>query len=293
MLVTPSFRRFAVVLLALVPATAAAQDELSTKRACAASYEQAQRLRQDGKLLEAREEAVQCAQSTCPALLTSDCARWVDELDQALPSVIVDARDEAGKELPGLRVILDGRELPQQRSGLAFSLNPGPHRFRFQAAGHAPVELEELVVQGRKNQAVEVKLKALAPLAQTTYRGLVWGTEVLLNSENRPVGGFPDDQSATTPLVFRQRNAVGLYSYIEPRVTRRYYPGFLFQWVQDINPGIDATFSYSPYLTVWASEFQRIRLQYTRLEAPGQHDNEFFLQWTVILGSHVHSFKDR
>jgi hypothetical protein len=131
------------------------------------------------------------------------------------------------------------------------------------------------------------------PLSQASYRGLVWGTEVLLNSENRPVGGFPEDQSDTTPLVFQHRNAVGLYSYIEPRLTRRFYPGFLFQWVQDINPGIDATTSYSPYLTVWASEFQRIRLQYTRLEAPGQHDNEFFLQWTVILGSHVHSFKDR
>jgi hypothetical protein len=63
--------------------------------------------------------------------------------------------------------------------------------------------------------------------------------------------------------------------------------------VQDIDHAQGDTIAYSPYLTVWASEFQRIRLQYTRLEAPGQHDNEFFLQWTVILGSHVHSFKDR
>jgi hypothetical protein len=44
---------------------------------------------------------------------------------------------------------------------------------------------------------------------------------------------------------------------------------------------------------VWASEFQRLRFQYTYLDEPGQHDNQFFLQWTVILGSHVHSFKDR
>jgi len=46
-------------------------------------------------------------------------------------------------------------------------------------------------------------------------------------------------------------------------------------------------------LTMWLSEFNRLRLQYTRLEQPGLHENEFFLQWTVILGSHVHSFKDR
>ena len=128
------------------------------------------------------------------------------------------------------------------------------------------------------------------PLSQASYRGLVWGTEVLMNSENRPIGGFGD---GNTPLVFRHQNAVGLYSYIEPRLTRRFYPGFLFEWVQDINPGVGETLAYSPYLTVWASEFQRIRLQYTRLESPGEHANEFFLQWTVVLGSHVHSFKDR
>jgi len=130
------------------------------------------------------------------------------------------------------------------------------------------------------------------PLSQAAYRGLVWGTELLVNSENLPIGGFPENGDDAS-LVFRHKNAVGLYTYIEPRLTRRYYPGFLFEYVQGLDPGVGETLAYSPYLTVWASEFQRIRLQYTRLEAPAQHENEFFLQWTVVLGSHVHSFKDR
>ncbi len=130
------------------------------------------------------------------------------------------------------------------------------------------------------------------PLSQAAYRGLVWGTEVLYNQEDRPIGGFPESPS-TAPLVFRGRDALGLYSYLEARLTRRYYPGFLFEYAQDIDKAHGDTVAYSPYLTVWASEFQRLRFQYTRLEAPSQHDNEFFLQWTVILGSHVHSFKDR
>jgi hypothetical protein len=132
------------------------------------------------------------------------------------------------------------------------------------------------------------------PLSQAGYRGLIWGTEVLWNQEHRPVGGFPEEPS-DTPLVFKRRNSVGLYSYLEPRITRRINPGFLFEWVQDIDHAAGDTIAYSPYLTVWASEFQRIRLQYTRLEAPGagNEDNQFFLQWTVILGSHVHSFRDR
>lgn len=163
--VTQKLPVLALVLAAVCPTPARAQDELETKRACAASYEQTQRLRQDGKLVEAHEQAVLCAQSSCPALLTSDCARWADELDQALPSVVVVARDAAGKDLPGLRVMVDGRELPNQRSGLAITLNPGPHRFRFQAPGRTPIEREEVIVQGRKNQAIDVVLSEPARLA--------------------------------------------------------------------------------------------------------------------------------
>ena len=166
------------------------------------------------------------------------------------------------------------------------------------------------------------------PLGASGYHGFIWGTEVLVNSENRPVGGFPVDsdvaaeqrlagelaapiaspvanrtpyqpttleqeQQVAAPLVFQRKNAVGLYSYAEYRFTRQLSAGFLFDWAESINPGVGDTFAYSPYLTLWASEFQRFRLQYTRFEAPGDHENQFFLQWTVIIGSHVHSFRDR
>jgi hypothetical protein len=54
------------------------------------------------------------------------------------------------------------------------------------------------------------------------------------------------------------------------------------------------TNAYSPYFTVWASEFQRLRLQHTHLDAPRRRpEDQFFLQWTIIMGSHVHSFRDR
>jgi hypothetical protein len=164
-----------------------------------------------------------------------------------------------------------------------------------------------------------------SPLSQASYRGLVWGTELLYNQEDRPVGGFPTSAAlaasnlarslgvptaaaetrgspfavtdvtspASTPLVFKRRDTTGLYTYLEARLSQRYYPGFLLDYAQDIDHVAGYTTAYSPYLTMWLSEFQRLRLQYTRLEQPGLHENEFFLQWTVILGSHVHSFRDR
>ena len=133
-----------------------------------------------------------------------------------------------------------------------------------------------------------------APLSSASYRGLVWGTEVLHNHEHRPIGGFNEDgESAETASEFEKQDALGLYSYVEARLTRQWYPGFLFDYAEDVDGLESATRGYSPYLTFWASEFQRLRLQYTYLDEPETHDNQVFLQWTGILGSHVHGFRDR
>jgi len=124
------------------------------------------------------------------------------------------------------------------------------------------------------------------PLSQASYRGVTWGTEVLFNSEDWNVG--PEAEPA-----FQRQTAWGLYSYIEPKLTRVFYPGFMFNYNQAISRTAGGTTTYSPYLTIWASEFQRIRAQYTYFSAPQDHQSQFFLQWTVILGSHVHGFRER
>jgi hypothetical protein len=133
------------------------------------------------------------------------------------------------------------------------------------------------------------------PLSQAAYRGLIWGNEFLWNHESRP-GITPTEDSPTQ--VFRYRDAFGGYSYLEARLTRRFYPGLLFEVVEDINNPSTWTWAISPYFTIWASEFQRIRLQYTHTETNRssnikQTDDAFFLQWTIVMGSHVHAFRDR
>jgi hypothetical protein len=132
------------------------------------------------------------------------------------------------------------------------------------------------------------------PLGQASYRGFIWGNELLVNHEARP-GIPPTDDSPNQ--VFRYRDSVGAYSYFEARLTRRYYPGILLEYVQDIDNPSRTTWAISPYFTLWASEFQRIRLQYTHSETslPSSKptDDAFFLQWTIVMGSHVHGFRDR
>jgi hypothetical protein len=134
------------------------------------------------------------------------------------------------------------------------------------------------------------------PLGEASYRGSTWGTEVLYNTERRPSDTIIQDVD-TGELIsetsLTRRNAFGLYSYIEPRLSRRLSVGFEFEWVEALDPGVVTTTAFSPYMTLSASEFQRIRLQYSNIAQPGGHDNPGFVQWTVVLGSHVHGFRDR
>jgi hypothetical protein len=122
------------------------------------------------------------------------------------------------------------------------------------------------------------------PLGQAAYRGFIWGNEFLWNREARATQNF------------RYDNAFGGYTYLEARLTRRFYPGLLFEYLQDIDNPSTSTWAISPYFTIWASEFQRIRLQYTHTQpnaSTKQSDDAFFVQWTIVMGSHVHSFRDR
>ena len=111
-----------------------------------------------------------------------------------------------------------------------------------------------------------------------------------------------------------RQGAWGGYVYAEYRLSKQWRPGFRFDYFQlqsepqlVTNPftGLPASTlnatghrtdnrTWSPYLTWFPSEFQRLRLQYNRSDRGNAQDaNEFFLQWTVFLGSHSHGFSER
>lgn len=105
----------------------------------------------------------------------------------------------------------------------------------------------------------------------------------------------------------------GGYAYAEYRLSKEWRPGFRFDYFQEptepqlftsLNGSFGSTPNFtgnrtdnrtwSPYLTWMPSEFQRVRLQYNRSDRGNANDaNEFFLQWTVFLGSHAHGFLER
>ena len=150
-----------VALLALLPASRAYADD--TKSACIAASEDGQRERQEGRLLRARELFVTCSRAECPALVRTDCAGWTGELVQTLPSVVFAARDEGGGDLVRVRVWSDGALLTEGLDGKPVDVDPGDHRFRFEADGFVPAETHAVLRVGEKNRPVAVTLQPARP----------------------------------------------------------------------------------------------------------------------------------
>ncbi|WP_437681462.1 hypothetical protein [Sorangium sp. So ce131] len=126
------------------------------KAECAAAAEEAQALRDAGKLGLAREKLLTCAQEGCPAVVRDDCARWLADVDARRPSLVLGARDARGGDLTDVRVSADGRLLAERLDGAAVGVDPGRVTLRFESAGLPPVERTIVVLEGQKARLVEV-----------------------------------------------------------------------------------------------------------------------------------------
>jgi hypothetical protein len=150
----------------VVFATAAAPaqtDPPEAKLRCVEAYEQSQRDRRDGRLLEAREQLVACSQAECPEVVRQDCTNWLGEVEKAVPSIVVTAKSHTGDDLVDAEVLIDESLVPSDLSGKAFELNPGKHRIQVEVEGYLPYDRTVVVVEGEKLRAVIATLKKPKP----------------------------------------------------------------------------------------------------------------------------------
>ncbi len=150
---------------AVLVAWPAADAFATVPQECLTAPVEGQKLQRDGKLIEARDRFATCSLHSCPAEVVEDCVRWTREVDDALPSVVTAARDAAGRDLPDVRVSVDGQP-PVELSARAIRLDPGTHRFVFQRTGSADVEAAVIVREGEKNRQVVATFGA--PASQRT-----------------------------------------------------------------------------------------------------------------------------
>jgi hypothetical protein len=152
----------ACALASLVARTTGAADK--TSLACIRAAEEGQAARDGGQLLRAREIFAACATRECPAMLRRDCTAWLEDARRQTPSIVVVARDTAGRDVVDAQVSVDGVVRLPQLDGSAIELDPGQHLVRVslgegarsQLPGADPQEQRILLAPGEKNRTINV-----------------------------------------------------------------------------------------------------------------------------------------
>ncbi|HET9954210.1 MAG TPA: hypothetical protein VFQ61_06890 [Polyangiaceae bacterium] len=152
----------AIILAALFSAEPgrAASDEQATQ--CLDAYESGQRSRKVGALREAKASFALCSSEACPRALHVDCSRWLDEVEQAIPTGVFHVTGEGGRELDSVEVAIDGGS-KQELDGRAITFDPGEHTVVFSRSGYESHEQRFTFSEGDKLARHDVSLVPSAP----------------------------------------------------------------------------------------------------------------------------------
>jgi hypothetical protein len=118
--------RTAVLAATLALAMSWAAGAHADQASCFSAPVEGQKLRKAGKLLAARQQFLSCAQKECPDEIVGDCAQWASEVERALPSIVVAARDGAGHDLVNAGASIDGGAFAPIGTR-AIKVDPGKH----------------------------------------------------------------------------------------------------------------------------------------------------------------------
>jgi hypothetical protein len=151
-------RRVVASLLAGAVASTATAAGAQTRETCIPALEEGQTLRDQLKLRAARDKFILCARDACAAALRKDCAEALEAVTRDLPTLAVGARDEAGHDLPEVRVFVDGEPVAVEQ-GRSVPVDPGQHVVRVEHATYPPVSERIVLRMGERNRAVVVTLR--------------------------------------------------------------------------------------------------------------------------------------
>lgn len=138
------------------------------------------------RLLEARGQLRICASLACEESVRVLCDERLAEVTARLPTIIFDAKDLDGRDVPSVKLTIDGVPTSEGPLGAEIPLDPGPHVFAFEAAEMAPVEhrfvlverdkarREHVVIGRASTQPVRTEPAPMAPSA--TLAAGPWGT---------------------------------------------------------------------------------------------------------------------
>jgi hypothetical protein len=134
-----------------------------TKIECVQASDRGQDLRDQGKLLAARDRFLTCGAETCPAVVRAQCHAWLAELERQMPTVLLRVRDAAGLDVVDVKVSIDGVPSARGPDGRSVAMDPGVHVFRFEAKGLEASELRPVIRESEKDRLLDVTLRPASP----------------------------------------------------------------------------------------------------------------------------------
>jgi hypothetical protein len=165
----------AAIAAAVTGAPAHAADP--TTADCLSANDASISLRNQHKLREARTQLLLCAAATCPADIRNECTRRVTELNAAMPTIVFEAKNQAGDDLSAVKVTLDGQLVANKLEGTALSIDPGEHTFTFETAGQPVVEKSFVIREGEKDRRERIQFGTRVAAVVGTGTAATAGTD--------------------------------------------------------------------------------------------------------------------
>jgi len=183
--------RLGWVTLALVatlglPRVARAGD---AKLECISAADKAQSARDDGRYRAARDGFATCARAVCPKVVADSCTKWARELEDAMPTIVLSAKDSRGADVSDVSVTFDGAPLASTLDGKPVEVDPGAHRLRFEHEGSPSIERAVVIKAGEKLREISVTFASSAPVAVASV------------PETKPSGGSSTLGRTVTTIV--------------------------------------------------------------------------------------------
>ncbi len=160
---------------------------------CVRSFDEAQKLRRTGQLINSRQQLRQCANAQCPLVIAEKCVQWFREVDQALPTIIVVATDPAGNDTAEVRVSVDGKLVAERLDGRPWPIDPGPRLLRFEHRSGKVLEKRLLLTQTHKNRRIKVDFSTVDSAKPS-------GTPAQTSDPRKP--DPPDRPRRLSPLIY-------------------------------------------------------------------------------------------
>lgn len=149
-----------ITLMTVVLGLLVCKGSMADPKSCITAHATGQREAKAGHLRLATQLFTTCgSDETCPAQLRRECAEFLTDVQQTIPTVIFTVTGEKNEDVTSVKVFSTDELLVDGLDGRAIQVDPGKHHLRFLLPTGEILNSDVLFREGEKNRQVEVKVK--------------------------------------------------------------------------------------------------------------------------------------